>query len=120
MIDRILINIRPEDLDLHVSPKLLDAFHEDNGDRKNLLTGSAPGNPGAEGITRWFVSKAFWQYFMSQDFECLRISEELGHPDEEIFKEELNLVGMFLKVTDISLDIINIVDVHPFFDPSVE
>ena len=60
------------------------------------------------------------QGLVGQHLEGLRVAEEVGHADQQFAEEHVDLVGILLQIADVFLRLLDLMDVHPPFDPPAD
>ena len=94
--NRLAINIGGEHLHLIAPLQYRHAFLQQDGEGIGFFAGGAAYRPYPDrGALRFAVEK-FGNNLFLELFECLRIAEETGHPDEQVAQQRLHLRRLLL------------------------
>ena len=101
--DCLAVNIGGEHLHLVVLSESLQVFLEKDGEGICLLAGGTAGRPDADHRTCRLTLKNSGHDLLLEGLEGLRIPEEIGHADQQIAKQRLDLRRVLLQIIDIHL-----------------
>ena len=89
--DRILVDIRGEDLQLHVPFRRRDFLENEHGEGICLLAGAAAGHPDPQRPVRRLPADEIGDHLLCEQLEGVRVAEEAGDVDQQILGEEREL-----------------------------
>jgi hypothetical protein len=111
-LERMLVDIGREDLQLRRDTRIRHELAKQDGDGIGLLAGGAAGHPDPDRIV---LPLGFEQARDDIPFESLedgRIAKEVGDPDQEILKQEIDLARFLAQPIEKSGDIVDLQDLH--------
>src|SRR5882762_8363001 len=91
-------------------------FGEENCDGISLFASGASGDPDADLVVGTLIAKDFRNHLLAQGFKSLRVTEELGHSDEQVFKEIIDLLWIVLEGFEVFIGRIEIEHLHAPLD----
>ena len=119
-LDRLVVEVGAENLDIALALRGLRALAHQDRQRIDLFSRRAARDPGTEGVVFRPRLHHPGQHFRRQDAEGLRIAEEVRHADQQLFEEDVRLVGILVEELHILRELLELMEVHPPLDPPVD
>jgi hypothetical protein len=122
LVNRILVQIGGKD----VQGKFLrglDTFHsllEHDSQGICFLPGGAAWHPGPQGLAIRPFGQERWDDAVAQLFPRSAVAKETRHAEEQFLEQQIQFLRVFLQVTDIGGNLVNLVDAHAALDPPVK
>src|SRR5208282_1785027 len=112
LVNHPVFDIGGEDLDLDVADHVPQEFQEADGQGVGLLPAGAAWYPDADGLILDPVPQDFREDDFLQELKGLRLPEETGDIDQDVFVEVLNFVRMLPQIFYIVLDLFHLLQYH--------
>jgi hypothetical protein len=118
LFDGLTIEIGAEDLqgDVADRPERLCGLLEHHGQRVGLFPRGATGHPGSERAIAHVAGQERGQGVVQQRFPALRVAEEGGHSDQQLFEQELDLARILAQKAHVVAEGIDLMQPHAAFD----
>ena len=96
------------------------ASRNDYGLRVSLLAGRTTWNPNPHARALRTRGQQVGKCMRRKRLEGCRIAKEIGNADQQLIKQPVDLMRVFLKVTHVVLRLFDLVDNHPPFNASAD
>ena len=93
---------------------------QQDSDGISLFAGRAPGGPCSNGATRGLVIKESGYDLLFKHLKGFRVTEKIGHTNQQVPKQRLYLDGRLLQVLDVIVNRIDLVNGHAPLNPAVD
>ena len=122
LVNRILVQVGGKNLQRDFLPRLvlLHRLLEHHRQRIRFLARGATRHPRPQHMTMRAAGDKRGENFFAQLFPASGIAEETRHADQQFFEQQIQFLRIFLQVTDIVADLVDLMDAHAAFDPAVE
>ena len=114
----LLINVGAEDFDVATERAVAfgHALTQKDGNGIDFLTGRAAGHPNADRLAGCLGRDQCRKRGALESFERIGIAEELGHANEQLMEQGLELTAIRLEALDVAGDIVNMQHLHAALD----
>ena len=114
------VQVGGKNLDLDFFLRFFHGLDEHHGHRVRLFSRGAARHPDPE---RLFVPRRpdeVGKRLIGQCLECLRVTEETRHADQQLREEPVQLVGILPEIADVLARVMDLENVHPAGDPTMD
>ena len=115
-LDGLVVQVRREDLDGELLLQAVHLLPQHHGQGIGLLTGGAARRPDPHRRAVRARSQEPGQGGLGERLEGLRVAEEIGHPDEQLPKEQVQLMRILVQKPQVLLRAFELVHVDAPLD----
>ena len=122
LLNRVLVQVSGKNAQLEFLRRL-ERFHhllEHHGQRIAFFPGGATRHPSPQHMAGWPAGQQGREDPCSQLLPGGPVAKETRHPDQQLLEQQIQLLRVFLQVTDIGRNLVYLVDTHAALDPPIE